>query len=43
LEQIGELLGKRITGKSCVGMKGVLEEGSEVLEDTEKEFVRDAP
>jgi ferritin-like metal-binding protein YciE len=31
-----------MTGKTCVGMKGVLEEGSEVLEDTEKGTVRDA-
>ncbi len=31
-----------MTGKTCVGMKGVLEEGSEVLEDTEKGLVRDA-
>lgn len=42
LEKIGELLGKKMTGKTCVGMKGVLEEGSEVLEDTEKGLVRDA-
>jgi ferritin-like metal-binding protein YciE len=41
LEKIGEILGKK-TGKTCVGMKGVLEEGSEVLEDTEKGIVRDA-
>jgi len=42
LEKIGELLGKKMTGKTCVGMKGVLEEGSEVLEDTDKGIVRDA-
>jgi len=42
LEQIGEIVGKKLTGKTCVGMKGVLEEGSEVLEDTEKGSVRDA-
>jgi ferritin-like metal-binding protein YciE len=42
LEQIGEMVGKKMTGKTCVGMKGVLEEGSEVLEDTEKGNVRDA-
>jgi len=42
LEQIAELVGKKLTGKSCVGMKGVLEEGSEVLEDTDKGIVRDA-
>ena len=39
---IGGILGKKMTGKTCVGMKGVLEEGSEVLEDTEKGMVRDA-
>jgi len=42
LERIGEILGKKMSGKTCVGMKGVLEEGSEVLEDTEKGTVRDA-
>ena len=42
LEKIGETLGKKMTGKTCAGMKGVLEEGSEVLEDTEKGLVRDA-
>jgi ferritin-like metal-binding protein YciE len=42
LEKIGEMLGKKLTGKTCVGMKGVLEEGSEVLEDTDKGLVRDA-
>lgn len=42
LEKIGEILGKKMTGKTCVGMKGVLEEGSEVLEDTDKGLVRDA-
>jgi ferritin-like metal-binding protein YciE len=42
LEKIGEIIGKKMTGKTCVGMKGVLEEGSEVLEDTDKGAVRDA-
>jgi ferritin-like metal-binding protein YciE len=42
LEKIGEMLAKKLTGKTCVGMKGVLEEGSEVLEDTDKGLVRDA-
>jgi ferritin-like metal-binding protein YciE len=42
LEQIAEIVGKKPTGKTCAGMKGVLEEGSEVLEDTEKGEVRDA-
>jgi ferritin-like metal-binding protein YciE len=42
LEKIGEIVGKKLTGKTCVGMKGVLEEGSEVLENTDKGVVRDA-
>lgn len=42
LEKISVLVGKKLTGKTCVGMKGVLDEGSEVLEDTEKGTIRDA-
>ena len=42
LEQIFEKLGKKPAGKTCVGMKGVLEEGSEMLEDTDKGVVRDS-
>jgi ferritin-like metal-binding protein YciE len=42
LEQIAEIVGKKPTGKTCAGMKGVLEEGSEVLEDMDKGNVRDA-
>lgn len=42
LEQIFEMLGKKGTGKTCEGMKGVLLEGSEVIEDAEKGPVRDA-
>jgi ferritin-like metal-binding protein YciE len=42
LEQIFETLGKSGQGKMCHGMHGVLEEGAEVLEDTEKGDVRDA-
>jgi ferritin-like metal-binding protein YciE len=42
LEQISQILGKKLTGKSCAGMKGVLEEGSEVLKDTDKGDLRDA-
>jgi ferritin-like metal-binding protein YciE len=42
LEQIAGIVSKKLTGKTCVGMKGVLEEGSEVLEDTDKGTVRDA-
>jgi ferritin-like metal-binding protein YciE len=42
LEQIAEIVGKNLTGKTCAGMKGVLEEGSEVLDDIEEGSVRDA-
>jgi ferritin-like metal-binding protein YciE len=42
LEQIFQELGKSPKGKTCVGMKGVLEEGTEIVEDTEKGPVRDA-
>jgi ferritin-like metal-binding protein YciE len=36
LEKIGEILGTKMTVKTCVRMKGALEEGFEVLEDAEK-------
>lgn len=42
LEKISDLVGKKLTGKLCAGTKGVLEEGSVVLEETEKGVVRDA-
>jgi ferritin-like metal-binding protein YciE len=42
LDRIFEMLGKNSKGKMCHGMKGVLEEGSEVLDETEKGAVRDA-
>jgi ferritin-like metal-binding protein YciE len=42
LDEIAQILGKKLTGKNCVGMQGVLEEGSEVLEDTDKGVIRDA-
>jgi ferritin-like metal-binding protein YciE len=42
LDQIAEIVGKKLTGKTCAGMKGVLEEGSEVLDEVEKGNVRDA-
>jgi ferritin-like metal-binding protein YciE len=42
LEQIGEIVGKKLTGKTCAGMKGVLEEGSEVLEEVGEGSVCDA-
>ena len=42
LEKIAGLVGHKLTGKTCVGMKGVLEEGSEVLDETEEGTIRDA-
>ena len=42
LDQIFETLGKSPKGKVCHGMQGVIEEGAEVLEDTDKGNVRDA-
>lgn len=42
LDQIFEILGKPSRGKTCHGMQGLLEEGSEMLEENEKGEVRDA-
>jgi ferritin-like metal-binding protein YciE len=42
LDQIFEVLGKSSRGKTCHGMQGLLEEGSEVLQDTDKGDVRDS-
>jgi ferritin-like metal-binding protein YciE len=42
LEKIFQILGYSPRGKTCNGMKGVLEEGAEVLDETEEGSVRDA-
>jgi ferritin-like metal-binding protein YciE len=42
LETIFEMLKKKGTGKTCEGMKGVLSEGTEVVEETKKGDLRDA-
>jgi ferritin-like metal-binding protein YciE len=42
LEKIFEILKKKGTGKICEGMKGVLSEGAEVLQETKKGELRDA-
>jgi ferritin-like metal-binding protein YciE len=42
LEKVFEILGSSPKGKTCDGMKGVLSEGSEVLEETAEGSVRDA-
>ncbi len=41
LEKIFEILGKNPKGKTCAGMKGVLQEGSEMLRESEEGEVRD--
>jgi ferritin-like metal-binding protein YciE len=41
LDQIGELLGEKLTGKSCKAMKGLLEEGKEA-EESDKGPLRDS-
>jgi ferritin-like metal-binding protein YciE len=42
LETIFDMLKKKGTGKTCEGMKGVLSEGAEVLDETEKGDIRDS-
>ena len=41
LEEVAKLLGTTPTGKTCKGMEGVIEEGSEVLEENGDENVLD--
>jgi ferritin-like metal-binding protein YciE len=42
LNQIGETLGVKLTGKKCKGMEGLLEEGKEVMEEGFEEDTLDA-
>lgn len=42
LEQIFEALGERSGGKKCAGMEGLIEEGSEVIDDDFEGSVMDA-
>jgi len=42
LEEIFEKLDEKPTGKTCKAMKGLVEEGSEILEETGEESVLDA-
>jgi ferritin-like metal-binding protein YciE len=42
LEQVFEGLGKKPTRKTCVAMKGLVEEGSEVIEEDMDSEVKDA-
>lgn len=42
LEQICEIMGTSPKGKSCEGMKGVIDEGNSMLKEAEEGSVRDA-
>jgi ferritin-like metal-binding protein YciE len=42
LERACEILGEKPTGKTCNGMKGLLEEGSEMMEEAEQGAILDA-
>lgn len=42
LNKVGELVGKKLAGKSCVVVKGLLEEGLGVLDEIDEGAVRDA-
>lgn len=42
LEQVFDLLGKKATRKSCKAMKGLVEEGEEILKEDAEASVRDA-
>ncbi len=43
LEEIFDLLGKKAVGKKCPAMEGLIEEGNEIISDTESDsMVRDA-
>jgi ferritin-like metal-binding protein YciE len=42
LEQAAELLGEKPTGVPCVGMKGLIKEGEEVMKEAKKSQVLDA-
>ena len=42
LEQVFEALGERPSGKKCAGMEGLIEEGSEVIDEYEKGNILDA-
>jgi ferritin-like metal-binding protein YciE len=42
LEQIFEMLGEKPTGKKCLGMEGLVKEGSETMQEDYTEAVKDA-
>jgi ferritin-like metal-binding protein YciE len=42
LQQVFEIAGKRATGKTCEAIKGILEEGEEIIEEFEESDALDA-
>jgi ferritin-like metal-binding protein YciE len=42
LEEIGEKLGKKLTGHKCKAMEGLIEEGAELIDEDAEDSVRDA-
>lgn len=42
LEQIGEKMNLKVNGKECKGMKGLIEEGTELLKEEDTSVFRDA-
>lgn len=42
LERVFEIMGETARAKTCEGMKGLIEEGSEMMEEAEEGEVRDA-
>ena len=42
LEKIGQSVGKKLTGKVCKAMQGLIEEGKEILEEDGNDAVLDA-
>ena len=41
LEEVGQALGIKVTGKKCVGMEGCIQEGAEALEEEGEDAVLD--
>jgi ferritin-like metal-binding protein YciE len=41
LEEVGRLLGMKVTGKKCVGMEGCVQEGAEALEEEGEDAILD--
>jgi ferritin-like metal-binding protein YciE len=41
LEEAGQLLGIKVTGKKCVGMEGCIQEGAEALDEEGEDLVLD--